>query len=79
MRRRVEKDDLKAIPDEKVRANIHNMWMHKWLREYLDEQQRRKKKSKQTSIFSVVAERVRKQTFCHGDHRDGLELGNSFW
>ena len=79
MRRRVEKDDLKAIPDEKVRASIHNMRMHKWLRENLTKQQRRKKKFKQTSIFSVVAERVRKQTFCHGDHRDGLELGNSFW
>ena len=79
MRRCVEKDDLKAIPDEKVRANIHNMWMHKWLRENLDEQQRRKTKSEKTSIFSVVAEPVRKQTLCHGDHRDGLELGNSFW
>ena len=79
MRRCVEKDDLKAIPDEKVRANIHNMWMRKWLRENLDEQQRRKTKSEQTSIFSVVAEPVRKQTLCHGDHRDGLELGDSFW
>ena len=29
MRRRVEQDDLKAISDPKLRADIHNMWMKK--------------------------------------------------
>ena len=79
MRRCVEKDDLKAITDPKVRADIHNEWQKKWLQENLTEQQRQTSTSQQTSIFSVVAEPVRKQTLCHGDHRDGLELGNSFW
>ena len=58
MRRCVEKGDLKAIADPRVRAIIvraiiHNTWMRKWLRENLTEQQRQKSTSQQTSIFSA--------------------------
>ena len=53
MRRRVEKDDLKAITDPEASKNIHNMWMHEWLQENLTEKQRRKAPNQQTSIFSA--------------------------
>ena len=53
MRGRVEEDDLKAITDPGVRANIHNIWCNKWLQENLTEQQRRYSRSKQTSMFAA--------------------------
>ena len=54
MRRCVEKDDLKAITDSNVRADIYNTWMQKWIQENLTEQQRQKwNPARQRSICSA--------------------------
>ena len=53
MRRCVEQNDLNTITEPNVRAGIHNMWMHKWLRENLTSEQQQKTRSEQKSIVAA--------------------------
>ena len=53
MRRLVENDDMKVIPDAKVRTQIHSIWMHKWFETELTAEQREKSASQQASFFSA--------------------------